>query len=473
MLNCSMSARSFKWTAEISCDFRTPSQNTFSRSHASVRSTGVEQRNSNDPDVLPLHDGSWSRSRFEGLSIQTGAGADCLYDLLVRQEGKIVSATGAEGVDFGSALEWLRFTHPVAEHFGADVRRLDLSGKHLAGWMHLLPDTILTLMPFVDTGVSVRVGACNPDSTDPGVVDYLIRHGVEVFDGRREPRELYDSTLRRFATAPLDAICDMGGELVEAATRGGTSVAGALEATTTGLHRIRPLRLAFPVFDWNGIALKDALHNRFHVGEATWPAFESITGLSLFGRRVLVVGFGPVGRGVADRARDLGAVVTVAERDPVRRLEAMHFGCRTMPLVPALAEADVVVTATGRDGVLGEAELGHCRDGAVVFNVGHSNREIDIDWLETQDRRMMKAHIERYAIGDRALFLLNRGSMINLARGNFVSSDSFDPFSAVMIRGLLWLLTGGAAEVPPGLHAYPPELEREVAEVALAARARS
>ena len=371
-----------------------------------------------------------------------------------------------------TALEWLRFTHPISTHFGAAVRRTDLSGKRLAGWMHLLPDTILTLMPFVEAGVSVRVGGCNPDSTDPRVVEYLTRHGVEVFDGRREPRALYDETLRRFATGPLDAICDMGGELIEAATLAGTPIAGALEATTTGLHRIRPLHLAFPVFDWNGIALKDAIHNRFHVGEETWPAFGSITGLSLFGCRVLFVGFGPVGRGVAERARALGAVVTVAERDPVRQLEAVHFGCRTLPLAEALAGAAVIVTATGRDGVLGEAELGLCRDGAVLFNVGHSNREIDVDWLDRHERRTMKAHIERYTIGGRSLFLLNRGSLINIAfTGNLAGSASFDPFSGVMIRGLLWLLTAGAAGIPPGLHAYPPELEREVATAALAVRA--
>jgi adenosylhomocysteinase len=339
--------------------------------------------------------------------------------------------------------------------------------------MHLLPDTILTLMPFVDAGVSVRVGACNPDSTNPRVVDYLARRGVEVFDGKREPRQVYDDTLRRFAAGPLDAICDMGGELIEAATVAGTSVAGALEATTSGLHRLRPLHVTFPVFDWNGIALKDALHNRFHVGEETWPAFDGITGLSLFGRRVLVVGFGPVGRGVAERARDLGAIVAVAERDPVRQLEAMHFGCRTMPLHDALADADVVVTATGRDGVLGEAELTCCRDGAVVFNVGHSNREIDVDWLDRHDRRTMKDHIDRYTIGGKTLHLLNRGSLINIAfTGGFAASDSFDPFSAVMIRGLLWLLTGGASGIPPGLHPFPPALEHEVATAALAARSR-
>lgn len=376
------------------------------------------------------------------------------------------------GIEAG--LEWLRFTHPVAEHFGAEVRRTDLSGKHLAGWMHLLPDTILTLMPFVEAGASVRVGACNPDSMDPNVVDYLASHGVEVFDGRREPRDLYDGTLHRFATGPLDAICDMGGELIEAATVAGTPVGGALEATTTGLHRIRPLNLAFPVFDWNGIALKDAIENRFHVGAETWPAFESITGLSLFGRRILVVGFGPVGRGVAERARDLGAIVTVAERDPVRQLEALHFGCRVAPLSAALADAEVVVTATGRDGVLGGAELSRCRDGAVVFNVGHSNREIDVDWLDGHDRRTMKDHIQRYAVGSRTLFLLNRGSMINLAfTGSSAVSAMFDPFSGVIIHGLFWLLKGGAAGVPPGLHAYPQELEREVATAALAARTTS
>lgn len=372
-----------------------------------------------------------------------------------------------------ASLEWLRFTHPISEHFGAAVRRTDLSGKRLAGWIHLLPDSILTLLPFVDAGVSVRVGACNPDSTDPRVVDYLTQHGVEVFDGRREPRALYDDTLRRFASGPLEAICDMGGELIEAATRAGTPVAGALEATTTGIHRIRPLQLRFPVFDWNGIVLKDAIHNRFHVGEETWPAFGNITGLSLFGRSILVVGFGPVGRGVAERARDLGALVTVAERDPVRQLEALHFGCRVAPLAEALGDAEVIVTATGRDGVLSRAELGLCRDGAVVFNVGHSNREVDVDWLETHEHRVMKDHITRYTLAGRSLFLLNRGSLINIAfTPGLATADSFDPFSSVMIRGLLWLLTGGASGTPPGLHSYPPALEAEVATAVLAARAR-
>lgn len=378
------------------------------------------------------------------------------------------SATPVSAMEHG--LDWLRFTHPVTSHFARLVRETDLRGKRIAGWMHLLPDTILTIMPFIEAGASFRVGACNPDSTDPEVVAYLRAHGVEVFEG--QPGEAYDATLRAFASGPLDAICDMGGELIEAAVHQGTMVAGALEATTTGLHRLNRLELPFPVFDWNGISIKDALHNRYHVGEETWPAFSRITGLSLFDRTVLVVGFGPVGKGVAERARAMGATVLVAEIDPVRSLEAGHFGCRVLPLADAVSRASVIVTATGLDGALGKDALAHCRDGAVVFNVGHSNREIDVDWLNQHPHRTKVQHVEQYTLQDRDLYLLNRGSMVNLAHTTgFASSESFDPFTAIMLAGLNWILAGGAGCSSPGLQRYPRSLEQEVATFTLQSRA--
>ena len=363
-----------------------------------------------------------------------------------------------------NALAWLRHTHPVSESFGRRVRATDLTGRTINCWMHLLPDTILTLMPFVEAGATVRVGACNPDSTNDTVVAYLRGNGVEVFPSRGASADEYQTALARFAAAPADALCDMGGELIEATVRQGRAVAGALEATTTGLHRLDGLPLSFPVFDWNSIRLKDALHNRYHVGDETWPAFSAITGITLFGRTVLVVGFGPVGRGVAERARNLGAVVRIVERDPVRALEAQHFGCQVVPLEQGLAQCAVVVTATGLNGVLGERNLGHAHPGTVLFNVGHSNREIDVPWLEIHPRTAMKAHVDRYDLAHGPVYLLNRGSMVNLAYdGGFAASDAFDPFSAVMLAGLHWILTGGAAGKATGLHPYPADLEREIA----------
>jgi adenosylhomocysteinase len=177
-----------------------------------------------------------------------------------------------------------------------------------------------------------------------------------------------------------DYLCDMGGELCVAYLDKTPPVKGALEATMTGLHLLRKQNLPFPVFDWNSIPLKD-LHNRYHVGDTVWPAFNQVTGMSLYGRRVLVIGCGPVGKGIAERARALGAVVLASDLDSGRLLEARHLGCETVSLEEGLARCHIVVTATGLDGVLHEAALRRASPGAILFNAGHSNREIDIDWL--------------------------------------------------------------------------------------------
>jgi adenosylhomocysteinase len=271
---------------------------------------------------------------------------------------------------------------------------------------------------------------------------------------------------------PAEAVSDMGGELIEAITRGdGPLPVAALEATTSGLHRLAGLQIPFPVFDWNGIALKDRLHNRHHVGLEAWPAFCDITGLALHGRSVLVVGFGPVGRGMAIHARALGALVSVVERDPVRALEAQQHGCRVVALDEGLASCSIVVTATGREGVLGAAELRTLRPGAILVNVGHSDREIDVEWLRSQPCEPVRRSIERFTIDGRPVYLLNRGNLVNLAPGAGIAMDElFAPFAAIMLRGLAWILQGGAAASPPGLQRYPVELEREIAELTLAAR---
>src|SRR6185369_907780 len=142
-----------------------------------------------------------------------------------------------------------------------------------------------------------------------------------------------------------------------------------------------------------------------------------ITGLSLFGRRVLVVGYGPVGRGIAERARSLGAVVYVTDVDPVRLVEARFHGCEAVSLQDGLAHCRIIVTATGVDGVLSETALCQALPGSIIFNAGHSNHEIDIDWLYAQQYRRMKAQIERFDFGKTHIFLLAKGSLLNLAAG--------------------------------------------------------
>jgi adenosylhomocysteinase len=323
------------------------------------------------------------------------------------------------------------------------------------------------MLSLAQAGAEIIVGACNVDSTDDIAAAYVVSNGISVYGWRGMSRVEYQENLAIVRRFDADYLCDMGGELCVAYLDKTPPVKGALEATMTGLHLLRKQKLPFPVFDWNSIPLKD-LHNRHHVGDTVWPAFSQVTGMSLFGRRVLVIGYGPVGKGIAGRARDLGAVVLVSDLDPVRLLEARHHGCETVTLDEGLARCHIIVTATGVDGVLNEGNLPRVRPGAILFNAGHSNREIDIDWLYQQPHRRLKAHIEGFDLGQTRLFLLAQGSLLNLAAGaGPYGIDQFDHYTAVMLLGIAWMFDGIPDDTPPGLQRYPVHLEREVAELSV------
>ena len=361
-------------------------------------------------------------------------------------------------------LEWIAWTTPITTAFGPAVAAKDFGGRTLACRQHILADTIPIFTPFVEAGARVRLAPCNPDSTDDRTVAHLASIGVEVRARAGMSAGELDESLAWLVSERADALCDMGGDLIAATAAAGRLSAGALEATTSGLHRLDGLDIPFPVLDWNGIALKDLIHNRHHVGVETWPAFTAITGLALYGREVVVVGFGPVGQGVASRARDLGAVVTVVDLDPVRLVQAHHDGCRVAELSVALRTASVVVTATGFDGVLGEEHLSQVADGAILLNVGHSDREIDVDWLDGHERTSIRRHLERYDLDGRQVYLLNRGSLVNLAAGLGINAPQlFDPFAAIMLLGLDAILSGQTGGLPNGVQPYPRPLEARVA----------
>ena len=316
-------------------------------------------------------------------------------------------------------------------------------------------------------GAEIVLGACNVDSTDDVAAAYVVSKGIQVFGWQGMSQSDYQENLAIVRSFGADYLCDMGGELCVAYLDKTPPVKGALEATMSGLHLLRNHRLPFPVFDWNSIPLKD-LHNRFHVGDSVWPAFNYVTGMSLFGRRVLVIGQGPVGKGIAERARALGGIVHVTDLDPVRLLEAHHLGCETVSLDEGLACCQIIVTATGVRGVLRAEQLFRVRPGAILLNAGHSNREIDIDWLYQQPHQRMKAHIERFELGKTHLFLLAQGSLLNLAAGaGPYGIDQFDHYTAVMLLGIAWMFDGIPGDIAPGLQRYPAHLERAIAELSI------
>ena len=190
--------------------------------------------------------------------------------------------------------------------------------------------------------------------------------------------------------------------------------------------------------------------------------FLNVTGLSLYGRTVLVVGYGPVGRGIADAARSFGAAVEVCDPDPAARLAAAHLGFPTPTLEDALPRADVLLTATGRDGVVPFGILSSSKDGVFLANLGHTAGELPVEELREYVADNPRSYAERCKINGKDLYLLAGGAMFNLAAGPGDPYDTFDLVTALMIEATGFLATEGV-EYPPGIHPLPLEVQDRAA----------
>lgn len=367
---------------------------------------------------------------------------------------------------------------------GAVKRLPSLEGFRIAFSMHLDPKMIPFVEGVIERGGAAYLTTCNPDTVRDDVVEHLRAQGAEASAYRGMSMEEY----RAAADAALEwgptHLCEMGAELSAAwarrpdGGRGGAAarsaggaqndggagsgggaarsgrVRGSLEATGSGITRIRGLDLDYPVFNWDDLPVKEGLHNRHMVGLTAWHTFFARTGLTLHEKTVLVIGYGDVGAGVADSAQAYGAHVMVAERDPARRLRAAYAGWEVAELPEAAARADVVATATGADGVVGAALIDRLPDGAFLLNVGHRPGEIDVAYLRSHDHREIIPFVEEIALGDRRVYLLAGGSMFNLVAGAGDSLNAFDVTLAVLTEALGFLVHEGSS-YPAGLHVLP------------------
>ncbi len=310
--------------------------------------------------------------------------------------------------------------------------------------------------------------AANPATTDPGVVAFLRDLGVEVYSGGGT-----ESGIGATMAAAPDLFADvgfaLGSALVTAARKpGGPRVRAGVEITASGVTRLRAMpSLPFPVLNINDGRLKPAIENRHGVGEGLWQAFTALTGVHLAGHRVVVIGYGPVGAGVAAYARSGGASVEVIELDPVRRLIAHYDGFPVPAAAEAIPRAQVLVTAGGGRHSLPLALLRQARTGAILINAGHGADEIDIEGLrrEATEVDQVGARVVRYQLADGPrLVVLADGNPLNIV----LNSGSQEPVLlhfAVLGLGLEWL---ASADLPPGEVALPASIEAAAAEVALA-----
>jgi adenosylhomocysteinase len=334
--------------------------------------------------------------------------------------------------------------------------------------MHITTLTAALARELTLGGGTFVLSAASPATTDPGSVQFLRNLGLDVYTGG----DMENRHLQVLSHQP-QLLIDVGFELVQTLldkhAQQASTVRGAIEVTRTGITRLRRRTdLPFPVVNINDGRLKEAVENRHGVGQAIWEAVSGITKMHLAGRRATVVGYGPVGRGLAIYARNSGMAVEVVERDPVRRLFAHYDGFPTPVLGTALSRAEVVVTATGKARVVTPQLLMDARDGIVLVNAGHGGDEIDVGGIRAAAVREdnISDDVVRFRLRDGPrVTVLGGGHPLNIV----LNAGSPEPVLLHFAVAGLTLETLVETDAPPGEVPVPDEIENQAATLALRA----
>ncbi len=357
--------------------------------------------------------------------------------------------------EFARELAWTRTHMPKLHRALADLP--DLRGVRMALSTHLDIKMVPLLEGLRQKGAQLYVTTCNPQTVRDEVVAHLQAAGITVDAWHGMPVDAYQQAIDNALDWQPTHLCEMGADLTVALHRRPIVVSGvraSLEATGSGITRLAGLVPHYPIFNWDDLPVKEGLHNRHMVGLTTWHMFFTRTRLTLHEKRVVIVGFGSVGRGLAGAARAYGGTVCIVERDPGRALEARYAGWDVQDLEDALRAADVIVTATGAHGVIQAEHLRLLKEGVFLLNVGHHADEIDVAALYGHPHRPVMPFVEAIDLGGRTVYLIAGGSMANLTAGQGDSLNAFDVTLAVLTAGIGHIVGAGAV-APAGVHVLP------------------
>ncbi len=370
-------------------------------------------------------------------------------------------------------IRWVAKHSPVLNRLARE-RLSDgaLDEVRVAVVVHLEAKTAYLATLLADAGARVVASGSNPGSTQDAICAALVARGIEVHARHGASAQEFDADLLAVADTAPEVVVDDGAELtariVEHRPDVASTLRGVTEETTTGVVRLRAMdaagRLTFPAIAANDALCKHLFDNRYGTGQSTLAAIDRLTNLTFPGREFCIVGYGWVGKGLARAARGAGGRVTVVEVDPVAALEAHMDGCRVASLEDALPAADVLISATGAvDSVPAEA-LGRLKDGVVIANGGHHEREVAIDGLGPGEE--VRPGVTEHALpGGGHAYVCVDGRQTNVAGGDGHPVEIMDLSFSVQALSAHLLARGGLV---PGLHRFPDELDREIARTKLA-----
>ena len=375
------------------------------------------------------------------------------------------------------AIDWARRHSPLVDGFLRE--RLNdgaLAGRRVAVVVHLEAKTAFLATVLADAGAEVVVAGSNPHSTRDEIAAALVDRGIQVHSTRGSGYEAWEKDLISIADTGPEFIIDDGAELTirMASQRPDlfSELRGITEQTTTGVSRLVELakrdRLPCPALAANDAACKHLFDNKYGTGQSTIQAILNLTNMLMAGKKVGILGYGWVGRGIAAHVRALGGTAFIVEVDPVKGLEAFMDGHQVGDLDMVLPEADFVITATGGRRALSRKDFGGMKSGVILANAGHHDLEIDVEALadEATDFRVVREGIDEYQLaGDHSVLVLASGALVNIAGGLGHPIEIMDLSFAVQGVGCHELAKGAVAE---GVHVIDPAIDSEIAKAKLA-----
>ncbi|OPY27903.1 MAG: S-adenosyl-L-homocysteine hydrolase [Methanomassiliicoccales archaeon PtaU1.Bin030] len=376
-------------------------------------------------------------------------------------------------------LEWARAHMGVLRAVGERlVEDRTLKGVKVAMALHVEAKTGILALTLAEAGAEVRLASCNPLSTDDSVSMALRKHyGLDTYAKKGESNEEYYANLNAVLDIRPDFVIDDGADLITIlhTTRRDLlgNVKGGNEETTTGVVRLRAMaaegKLEFPVISVNDAHMKFMFDNRYGTGQSTFDGFMNATNLLIAGKRMVVAGYGWCGRGIAMRAKGMGANVIVTEIDPVRAIEAKMDGFEVMPMIDAARIADIIITASGNKDIVRREHLEVLKDGCVLGNSGHFDNEISKTALEALSGPPLRVResVDQYTFRDgRHAYLIAEGRLMNLAAGQGHPVEIMDMSFAIQALSLEHLVRNHAT-LQPKVYNVPEELDQMVARTKL------
>ncbi|TMQ16460.1 MAG: adenosylhomocysteinase [Candidatus Rokuibacteriota bacterium] len=379
-------------------------------------------------------------------------------------------------------IEWAEQSMPVLrqvrERF---AREQPLKGLRLGACLHVTTETAVLMLTLKAGGAQVALCASNPLSTQDDTAAALVReYEIPVFAHKGEDNATYYRHLHAVLGTRPQVTMDDGADLISQLHGEGHGrdlvgdVIGGTEETTTGVIRLRAMEkegvLAFPVIAVNDADTKHLFDNRYGTGQSTVDGILRATNILLAGKTVVVAGYGMCGRGVATRAKGMGAHVVVTEIEPMRALEAVMDGFPVMRMTDAAAVGDVFVTVTGNTSVIGREHFGRMKDGALLANSGHFNVEIDLAALAEQarSRRAVRPFVEEFALASgRRIYVLGEGRLINLAAAEGHPAAVMDMSFANQALSAEFMVKKGRT-LDRKVYVVPREIDLEIARLKLA-----